>query len=112
MHQCALQTHRFSKLSAVHVFIFTSIQELHSLFSVGLRRLCREDSDFSLKSEGMRDFFAKSGYPASVVQEGHHRTQQIDRQSGLQTSQLKVMKNRIHYILPSQPRSKIHCSTK
>ena len=32
-------------------------------------------------------FFGFLGYPASVVQAGHHRTQQIDRQSALQTSQ-------------------------
>ena len=42
---------------------------------------------FSLKSEEMCDFFDKRGYPASVVQAGQHRTQQIDRQSALQTSQ-------------------------
>ena len=29
----------------------------------------------------------KRGYPASVIQAAHHRTQQIDRQSALQTSQ-------------------------
>ena len=52
-----------------------------------LRRLCSEDSDFSLKSEEMCHFFDKRGYPASVVQAGHHRAQQIDRQSALQTSQ-------------------------
>ena len=35
----------------------------------------------------MCDFFDKRGYPASVVQAGHDRAQQIDRQSALQTSQ-------------------------
>ena len=35
----------------------------------------------------MYDFFDKRGYLASVVQGGHHRAQQIDRQSVLQTSQ-------------------------
>ena len=35
----------------------------------------------------MCDFFDKHGYPAFVVQAGHHRTQQIDRQSALQMSQ-------------------------
>ena len=40
-----------------------------------LRRLCREDSDFSLKSEEMCHFFDKRGYPASVVQAGHHRAE-------------------------------------
>ena len=52
-----------------------------------LRRLCSDDSDFSLKSEEMCDFFHNRGYPASVVRAGHHRAQQIDRQSSLQTSQ-------------------------
>ena len=32
-------------------------------------------------------FFEKRGYPASVIQAAHHRAQQIDRQSALQTSQ-------------------------
>ena len=40
-----------------------------------LRRLCSEDSNFSLKSEEMCHFFDKRGYPASVVQAGHHRAQ-------------------------------------
>jgi len=35
----------------------------------------------------MCNFFNKRGYPASVVQGGHHRAQQIDRQSALETSQ-------------------------
>ena len=51
-----------------------------------LRSLCSKDSDFSLKSEEMCDVFDKRGYPASVVQAGHLRAQQIDRQSALQTS--------------------------
>ena len=38
--------------------------------------LCSEDSDFSLKSEEMCNFFDKHSYPAYVVQDGHHRTQQ------------------------------------
>ena len=63
-----------------------------------LRRLCSEDSDFSLKSEEMCHFFDKRGYPASVVQAGHHRAQQIDRQSALQTSQ-KENNNRIPFTL-------------
>ena len=52
-----------------------------------LRRLCSDDSDFSLKSEEMCDFFDKRGYPASVVRAGHHCAQQTDRQSALKTSQ-------------------------
>ena len=44
----------------------------------------------------MCHFFDKRGYPASVVQAGHHRAQQIDRQSALQTSQ-KENNNRIPF---------------
>ena len=66
----------------------------------------------SFKSEEMCNVFDKRGYPASVVQAGHHRAQQIDRQSSLQTSQ-KENNNRIHpHIPPLQPRSKIHHSQK
>ena len=67
-----------------------------------LRRLCSEDSDFSLKSEEMCEFFGKRGYPASVVEAGHHRAQQIDRQSALQTSQ-KENSNRIPFTLTFHP---------
>ena len=35
----------------------------------------------------MSQFFDKRGYPVSVVQAGHHRAQQIDRQSALQTAE-------------------------
>ena len=52
-----------------------------------VRRVCSDDSDFSLKSEEMCNFFNKRGYPASVVQVRHHRAQEIDRQSALQMSQ-------------------------
>ena len=60
-----------------------------------LRRLCSDDSDFSNKSKEMCQFFEKGGYPASVIQAAHHRAQQIDRQSALQTSQ-KKKNDRIH----------------
>ena len=69
-----------------------------------LRRLCSEDSDFSSKSEEMCHFFDKRGYPASVVQAGHHRAQQIDRQSALQTSQ-KENNNIIPLTLTLHPRN-------
>ena len=59
------------------------------------------DSDFSLKSEEMCEFFDKRGYPASVVQAGHHRAQQIDRQSALQTFQEN--NNRIPFTLTFHP---------
>ena len=52
-----------------------------------LRRLCSDDSDFSNKSKEMRHLFKKRGYPDSVVNTAQHRTQEIDRQSALQTSQ-------------------------
>ena len=42
-----------------------------------LRRLCIDDSDFSHKSESLCQFFEKRGYPASIVQAGHHRAQRI-----------------------------------
>ena len=45
-----------------------------------LRRLHRDDSDFSEKSGGNVPFSDKRGYSVSVVQAGHHRAQQIDRQ--------------------------------
>ena len=45
-----------------------------------LRHLCSDDSGFPEKSEAMCQFFDKRGCPVSVVQAGHHRAQQIDRQ--------------------------------
>jgi len=35
----------------------------------------------------MCQFFKKCGYPASIIQAGHHHAQLIDQQSSLQTSQ-------------------------
>ena len=35
----------------------------------------------------MCQFFDKHGYPVSFVQAGHHRAQQIDRKSALQTAE-------------------------
>ena len=67
-----------------------------------LRRLCSEDSDFSLKSEEICDFFDKRGYPTSLVQAGYHRAQQIDRQSALQTSQ-KENNDRVLFTLTFHP---------
>ena len=67
-----------------------------------LRRLCSEDSDFSLKLEEMCGFFDQRGYPASVVEAGHHRAQQIDRQSALQRSQ-KENDNWIPFTLTFHP---------
>ena len=36
------------------------------------RCICSDNSDLSLKSEEMCNFVNKRGYPASVVQAGHH----------------------------------------
>ena len=69
-----------------------------------LCRLCSDDSDFSLKSEEMCNFFNKRGYPASVVEAGHHRAQQIDRQSALQTTQ-RDSDDRIPFTLAFHPYS-------
>ena len=71
------------------------------------RRLCSEDSDFSLKSEEMRDFFDKRGYWVPLLF-------QTGRQSALQTSQKESNhRNSIHpHISPSQPLSKIYHSKK
>ena len=76
---------------------------LYSQF-LRLRRLCSDDSNFSLKSEEMCDVFDERGYPASVVQAGHHRAQQIDRQSALQTSQ-KQSNDRIPFTLTFHPQN-------
>ena len=56
----------------------------------------------------MCDIFDKCGYPASVVQMGHHCTQQIDWQSALQMLH-KENNDRISFtltlFLPSQPKN-------
>ena len=63
-------------------------QELHPFSQfLRIRRLCSDDSDFSEKSEAICQFFDKRGYPVSVVQVGHHRGQQINRQSAPQTAE-------------------------
>ena len=63
-----------------HVFLlYSSLHPSHVKNSIPysgfprLRRLCGEESDFSLKSEEMCDFFDKRGFPAAVVPAGHHR---------------------------------------
>ena len=68
----------------IHRLIFpTSKTPPRSLNFLRLQRLCRDDSNFSNKSEEMRQFF----YPDSVANAAQHRAQQIDRQSALQMSQ-------------------------
>ena len=50
----------------------------------------------------MCQFFDKRGYPVSVVQAGHHRAQQINRQSALETA-VKENTDRIPITLTSHP---------
>ena len=50
----------------------------------------------------MCQFFDKRGYPVSVVQAGHHRAQQIDRQSAPQTAE-KEKSDRIPFTLTFHP---------
>ena len=50
----------------------------------------------------MCQFFDKRGYPVSVVQAGHNRAQQIDRQSSLQTAD-KGNTDRIPFTLTFHP---------
>ena len=50
----------------------------------------------------MCQFFQKCGFPASIVQAGHHRAQLIDRQSSLQTPQ-KEHFDRIPFTLTFHP---------
>ena len=60
--------------------------------------VCAVMTDFSNKSQEMCQCFEKRGYPASVIQTAHHRAQQTDRQSALQTSQ-KEKNDRIPFAL-------------
>ena len=50
----------------------------------------------------MCQFFDKRSYSVSVVQAGHHRAQQIDRQSALQTAE-KEYTDRIPFTLTFHP---------
>ena len=74
----------------VNVFYFGKSCLFFSMNSVSRgtvnpQTFCSIDSDFSLTSEEMCDLFDKRNYPVSVVQVSHHRPQQIDQQSALQT---------------------------
>ena len=71
----------------IHLHIHHTSRTPYLFQFLRLRRLCSDDSNFSEKSEAMCQFFDKRGYPVSVVQAGHHRAQQIDRQSALQTAE-------------------------
>ena len=75
----------------IHLHIHHTSRTPYLFQFLRLRRLCGDDSDFSEKSEAMCQFFDKRGYPVSVVQAGHHRAQQIDRQSALQTAEKEAL---------------------
>ena len=78
MHYKPTDSHSYLLYSSSHPsHVKNSIP--YSQFLRLRRRLCSQDSDFSLKSEEMCEFFDKRGYPATVVEAGHHRAQQIDR---------------------------------
>ena len=51
-------------------------------------------------------FSIKRGYPVSVVQAGHRRAQQIDRQSALQTAR-KENTDRIPFTLTFHPHNRV-----
>ena len=57
---------------------------------------------FRKKSEVMCQFLHKRSYPVSGVQAGHHRAQQIDRLSALQTA-VKENTDRIPFTLTFHP---------
>ena len=79
-----LQTYRLIYLPVVSILASITCQEFHTFFTVSqTSRLCSDDSDFSERSEAMWHFFDA----VSVVQVGHHRAQQIDRQSAPQTAE-------------------------
>ena len=71
----------------IHLHIHHTSRTPYLFQFLRLRRLCGDDSDFSEKLEAMYQFFDKRGDPVSVVQAGHHRAQQIDPQSALQTAE-------------------------
>ena len=78
-----------------------------------LRRLCSTDTDFNNKCEEMCQFFKKRGYPDSAVTTGKHRAQEIDRETALQTSQNKeIRQNSIHPYLPSKKPCYQKCHSK
>ena len=75
VHYKLTDSHSYSLYSSSHPsHVKNSIPYSHPR----LRHLCSDDSDFSLISEEMCNFSDKRSYPASDVQEGYHRAQQID----------------------------------
>ena len=69
MHQCLLQTCRFTQVLALFIFASITCQEFYTYFPK-FHRLCSlssVDSYFSRKSGTMCQFFDKHGYPVPVA---------------------------------------------
>ena len=69
MHQCLLQTCRFTQVLALFIFASIICQEFYTYFPKFLRlcSLSSVDSYFSRKSGTMCQFFDKHGYPVPVA---------------------------------------------
>ena len=93
-----------------HSYLYSSSHPSHVKNSIPysqflrLFRICSDDSDFSSQLEEMCNFFNKRGYPASVVEAGRHRAQQINAQSAQQTSQ-RDNNDRIPFTLTFHPQN-------
>ena len=75
-----------------------------------LRRLCRDDTDFSEKAEEMCQFFKTRGYPDPVIHNSKHHAQSVHPQSAttIVTQQTRG-KNPAHtYISPTRHLSQKH----
>ena len=69
MHQCLLQTYRFTQVLALFIFASITCQEFYTYFPKFLR-LCSlgsVESYFSRKSGTMCQFFDKHGYPVPIA---------------------------------------------
>ena len=86
--RCLLQTYRVTQLLVLFIFASITCQEFHTFFTVSQ----------TSRSEAMWHFFDA----VSVVQVGHHRAQQIDRQSALQTAE-QENSDRIPFTLTFHP---------
>ena len=69
MHQCLLQTYRFTQVLALFIFASITCQEFYTYFPkfLRLRSLGSVDSYFSRKSGTMCQFFEKHGYPVPIA---------------------------------------------
>ena len=87
----------------LQIHIVTCCIHLHIHHTSRIPYLFHSFSDFVVYVlTTLCQFFDKRGYPVSVVQAGHHRAQQIDRQSALQTAE-KENTDRIPFTLTFHP---------